>query len=143
MCNYGTQHPLARGQDEPAPHPHWYHGKNPKIHLNWFLILQICRAWSKSGILNPNLTFFGLNMVAKRPRSKRWRYQYECWFTQWHIVPHLLWLSLCSTPQTPLLDPPLINCFKWSNSNLNSICLFHFLLQSKIIHYGNIGLISS
>jgi hypothetical protein len=57
----------------------WYHGKNPKNHLNYFKILQTFHASTKS---SSNLTFlwaflvqikrfFGVNMTTKRPHSKR------------------------------------------------------------------------
>ncbi len=53
-----------RDGGEPSPwvnqHSCWYCGKNPKIHLGYFLILQISHAYTKSGSLSSNLTFWGL-----------------------------------------------------------------------------------
>ncbi len=53
-----------RDGGEPSPwvnqHSCWYCGKNPKIHLNYFYILQIFHAYTKSGSLSSNLTFWGL-----------------------------------------------------------------------------------
>ncbi len=62
-------------------HPCWCCDKNPKIHLNYFQILQISHAKTKSGSLSSNLTFFGFNMATKRDHSQWWRYQRGCWFT--------------------------------------------------------------
>ncbi len=45
------------------------HNRNPKIDLNYFYTFQISHTkTTKSGSLNPNLTYFGLNMVAERLR---------------------------------------------------------------------------
>ncbi len=39
-------------------HPLWYRWKIPKIHLNYFSLLQIFRAQTKSRSLSSNLTIF-------------------------------------------------------------------------------------
>jgi hypothetical protein len=61
------------------PHSHWYHGKNPKIHL------KIISKYYKYPMLRQsqgsNLAFLRLNMTTKRPHSERSRYQCGCWFT--------------------------------------------------------------
>jgi hypothetical protein len=43
--------------------PHWYSGKNLKIHLNHFDILPISLDKYKSVYLSSNLTFLRLNMA--------------------------------------------------------------------------------
>jgi hypothetical protein len=43
--------------------PHWYCGKNLKIHLNYFDILPTSLQYNKSVSLSSNLTFLGLNIA--------------------------------------------------------------------------------
>ncbi len=62
-------------------HPCWCCDKNPKIHLNYFQILQISHAKTKSGFLSSNLTFLGFNMATERNHLQWWRYQLGCWLT--------------------------------------------------------------
>jgi len=57
--------PLLRASGEPAPK--FVSGKNCKMHINCFQILQISHVWTKLGSLSSNLTFFGLNMATKGP----------------------------------------------------------------------------
>ncbi len=127
------------------------HCDNIHAMSNWMLYNIVCvNGWQKCCHLPPRCHSFTIGCVRFSKCLRHDNYQYKTWArleksirNNEHTIKRCTKLALCSTPQTPPLDPPLINCFKWSNSNLHSICLFHFLLQSKFIHYGNIGSISS